>query len=177
VTDDRYAIVPAEPRHAARLPGIERAAAPLFPEEDLSPEAWAAVTEPATFARAAAEGRLWVALDADAEPVGFALVGTVDGLPHLQEMDVHPDHARLGIGRRLVETVLATAREAGHPAVTLTTFRHLPWNAPFYARCGFRELRDDELGPGLRQVLDDEAASGLDSRKRVAMRCDLVGPR
>jgi GNAT superfamily N-acetyltransferase len=166
-------IVRAESRHLAALPEIERAAASLFPKEDLSPEAWDDCTEPEAFADAAEEGRVWVALVDSATPVGFALVESIDGLPHLQEIDVHPDYARRGIGRLLVEKVLDTARRGGHAAVTLTTFRHLAWNAPFYQSCGFRELGDAELGAGLRRTLADEAATGLDPAKRVAMRCEL----
>jgi len=33
----------------------------------------------------------------------------------------------------------------GLPALTLTTFTHVPWNAPYYTRCGFRVLDDAEI--------------------------------
>jgi len=55
------------------------------------------------------------------------------------------------------------------PAVTLTTFEDVPWNAPLYRHLGFRELRDDELGPGLRAIRDRETAHGLDPARRVSM--------
>jgi hypothetical protein len=54
--------------------------------------------------------------------------------------------------------------------VTLTTFRDIPWNAPFYARLGFRELQAEELTPALRARVAEEAAHGLPASLRLAMR-------
>jgi len=45
----------------------------------------------------------------------------------------------------------------GLPALTLTTFAYVPWNAPCYARCGFRVLDDAEITPGLRAIREQEA--------------------
>ena len=92
---------------------------------------------------------------------------------HLEELDVHPDHGRKGLGRKLVQTVLDWARDEGYPAVTLTTFIHLPWNAPFYETFGFVRLPESALSDGLRAELDWEVDQGLEREKRVAMRCDL----
>lgn len=69
--------------------------------------------------------------------------------------------------------VATWAGEAGMPAVTLTTFSDVPWNAPLYRQLGFRVLRDEEIGPGLRAVRDEETAHGLDPARRVCMRMDL----
>jgi hypothetical protein len=54
----------------------------------------------------------------------------------------------------------------------LTTFRHLPWNAPFYQKVGFRILEKANLDEQLAEILEEEA-KGLDITKRVAMRLDL----
>ena len=64
------------------------------------------------------------------------------------------------------------APAAGLPALTLTTFADVPWNAPYYARCGFRILHDAEITPGLRAIRHHEAALGLDRWPRVCMRRD-----
>lgn len=128
------------------------------------------------FRSAQESGLLWVARDPAGTPVGFALVEWLDGEPHLDEIDVHPAHGRRGLGRALVAAVLDWAREAGQRGITLTTFRDVPWNAPFYASLGFRELAPPELGPGLAAALRDEAARGLDPARRVAMRCALRAP-
>lgn len=61
----------------------------------------------------------------------------------------------------------------GVPALTLTTFTDVPWNAPYYLRCGFRVLDDEEIGPGLREIRRRERAHGLDRWPRVCMRRDL----
>jgi GNAT superfamily N-acetyltransferase len=120
--------------------------------------------------RALAAGLLWVARAPDGEPVGFALVEIVDGQPHLEEIDVDPAHGRRGLGRALLEAVLGWARGAGFGALTLTTFRDFPWNTPFYERMGFRALAPHEIGPGLAEVVREEAARGLDPATRVTMR-------
>ena len=73
-----------------------------------------------------------------------------------------------------MQTVCDWARERGFASVTLTTFRHLAWNAPFYARSGFAVLGDQELTPALRQRLQAEADMGLDPTKRIAMRFELT---
>ena len=57
--------------------------------------------------------------------------------------------------------------------MTLTTFRHVPWNQPLYEHLGYRELTDGEIGPELRSLMAEEAAHGLDPALRVAMRKDL----
>jgi hypothetical protein len=38
--------------------------------------------------------------------------------------------------------------EAGYPAVTLRTFRDVPWNGPFYLRRGFAVVDSAALSPG-----------------------------
>ena len=66
------------------------------------------------------------------------------------------------------------ARSHGYGAVTLTTYRDVPWNAPFYERLGFSVL--DELTPELAWIRDHEKAIGDDDfGPRLAMRRDL-GP-
>jgi hypothetical protein len=56
------------------------------------------------------------------------------------------------------------------PALTLSTFRAVPWNGPYYARLGFVELRTEELTPGLTEILAEETAFGLDPAERIFMR-------
>jgi GNAT superfamily N-acetyltransferase len=166
-------IVVAQPSHVPQLPGIELAAAALFPVGDLPEPLRTDTTSLEELLDAQRAGRLWVALSGTREPIGMALVGIVDGLPHLEELDVRPEYGRRGVGASLVRTVQAWALEAGSQAISLTTFSHLPWNAPFYERLGFRPLSTDELTPGLRAILIEEARQGLDPAKRVAMRCEI----
>jgi len=121
-------------------------------------------------------GRAWVLLldrPSGAILVAYALVDLVDGAAHIEQISVDPAFSRQGLGRRLIDHVAAGARGEARAAMTLTTFRDVPWNAPYYARCGFRVLAESELGPELRAKRDSEAAFGLDPALRVCMRRDL----
>lgn len=75
---------------------------------------------------------------------GFAQVLEIEGDAHLQMLAVRRDHGRQGIGTALVRAAMEEARRRGHRRLTLSTYRDVPWNAPFYARLGFEELTRDE---------------------------------
>jgi GNAT superfamily N-acetyltransferase len=167
-------IEPATKSHLSAIPRIEQAAAAMFAEADLPLHIRYRVTDRATLASAQRDGRLWVALNAKREPVGFAHVCLIDDQAHLDEMDVHPDFARRGIGTALVNTVVDWARLQGYEELTLITFRHLPWNAPFYAALGFEIVSDDLLGHEMRDLLRQEAKAGLKAANRICMRKTLT---
>lgn len=120
-------------------------------------------------------GLAWVAAEGagTGTPVGYLLADRVDGNLHVEQVSVHPARARRRIGRSLLEHLAERAPAEGAAALTLTTFTDVPWNAPYYARCGFRTLDDSGLGPGLRDIRDREAVHGLDRWPRVCMRRDL----
>ncbi|TFV63231.1 UNVERIFIED_ORG: GNAT family N-acetyltransferase [Bacillus sp. AZ43] len=77
-------------------------------------------------------GRAWVRADADDRAVAYVLADVVDGCAHLEQVTVHPDAAGHGHGRDLVEHLAAWAADRHLPAITLTTFVDVPWNAPYY---------------------------------------------
>jgi GNAT superfamily N-acetyltransferase len=154
------------------LRAIERAAGAMFVEAGMPDVAAHEPDSVAALAEYLAGGRAWV-VTVDDEPAGYALVDLVDGLAHLEQLSVDPKYGRRGLGTRLVESVCDWARERGLAAVTLTTFEHVSWNAPFYARRGFRAIDDDEIGPELRELREEEAAEGLDPSIRVCMRRDV----
>ena len=164
-----YRIVPARQHDLPLLPAIELAAARMLTGH--APSSVLGETTTQFELRAAwRQGRLWVAL-ADDVPVGFAHVVVHEaGVAHLEELDVHPAHGRRGLGRRLVATVCAWAAERGYHAVTLTTFRDVPWNLPFYESCGFSVVPPAEMSHALRSVVIDEWRRGLDPKRRVVMR-------
>ncbi len=97
-------------------------------------------------------------------PVGFALVSGLDGNVHLDQLAVHPVHEGKGLGTALLEAVCALGD------VTLTTFRDVPWNAPWYARRGFHVLDSAEWGPGLEALVAHERELGIEVAPRVVMR-------
>jgi GNAT superfamily N-acetyltransferase len=76
--------------------------------------------------------------------IGFAHVVDMESHAHLDQISVHPDHGRRGVGTALLEAAAERAALRGHGALTLTTYADVPWNGPFYARHGFVELDDDE---------------------------------
>ncbi len=163
----------ADRDHLPAIPAIELAAAAMFSEADLPVEIRYRVTEDEFLQQAQRDARLWVALTGDRMPVGFARAEILDGGAHLDEMDVLPDYRRQGIGTRLMHTIVDWARAGGFHAVTLVTFRHLPWNAPFYERLGFVSMQAADLGEEVRMLMAAEGRAGIDMRKRVCMKLDL----
>ena len=164
-----YTIAAARPQDVRLLPAIELAAARLLaghaPETVLNQ-----TTSEETLERAQRDGHLWVAL-ADDVPVGFAHVDVIEpDVAHLEEVDVHPEHARRGLGTRLVMQVCAWATAAGYQSVSLTTFRDVAWNMPFYARLGFEVVPAEQLSRALRALVEDERRRGLEPSRRVVMR-------
>src|SRR6516165_7952642 len=106
-------------------------------------------------------------------PAGFVITDMVDGCMHVEQLSVDPGNARRGLGRALLDHTAEQAAAAGVPALTLTTFADVPWNAPYYVRCGFRVLEDREVTAGLRAIRQREASFGMDRWPRVCMRRDL----
>jgi GNAT superfamily N-acetyltransferase len=119
--------------------------------------------------------RAWVAVDDHDAPIAYLVVDLVDGNAHVEQVSVRPSFARRRIGRDLINHVEQWAREHGIPALTLTTFRDVAWNGPYYERCGFRTLRPDEVTPGLVAIRGHETELGLDRWPRVCM-CREVEP-
>ncbi|MFZ3006835.1 MAG: GNAT family N-acetyltransferase [Phenylobacterium sp.] len=150
------------------LPRIERSAGEAFRGTD---QAWIAddiVAEADAYPPLIEAGGVWVAED-DGVVAGFISTEPLADAFHILELAVGHDQQRKGIGRALMGGALAEARTAGFRAATLTTFRTIPWNGPFYARLGFEIL--DEPPASLAEILAEEAARGLTDR--VAMRMAL----
>jgi GNAT superfamily N-acetyltransferase len=159
---------PAEMADIPALPDLERSAGKAFLDTQ---HAWVAgdeVMEAEDYPPLVASRAVWVA-ESDGALAGFATTTQHGTELHLLELAVHLEHQRKGIGRRLVEAVTSAARERGCTAVTLTTFRGVSFNAPFYGRLGFQMLETPP--PHLAAVLADEAARGLTDR--CAMRLSL----
>jgi GNAT superfamily N-acetyltransferase len=165
-----YKIRVAQSTDLAFLPEIEQAASVLFEavsylglgELDLASEDVDLESE-----------YVWVVVDVQDRPVGFAIAHFLGDAVHLHELDVHPDHGRQGLGRQLIEAVGSWARVQGKQAITLTTFRDVPWNGPYYRRLGFRILEETEITPELKAVLQEEIEAGLPVEHRVCMQFDF----
>ena len=173
----RFEIRRARAEDVAVLPQIEHLAGLLFAtcEEDLglSDDMPGQLIDLETFAQAQQAGFLWVAVAGD-EVIGFALVSEVGGCAHLDELDVLPEHGRRGAGSALVAAVCEWATGEGYAAVTLRTFRDVPWNAPFYERRGFRSVESAALSPGHVALEARERERGLRTDLRVTMAFDIA---
>jgi ribosomal protein S18 acetylase RimI-like enzyme len=122
--------------------------------------------------RASVEQRSWVAVDDGGSIIGFAVAWVVDGEGHLDELAVAPEHGRRGVGRALVDEVVAWTVAQELPSITLTTFRDVPWNGPYYEKLGFRVV--SPLSPALQALVDEQATWGLEPSLRVVMRRSLL---
>ena len=164
-----FSIRLARREDAEHLPAIERAAAVLFEGDPDCAEldfddVWTAEEHRGLIAK----GHCLVA-EKGGRIVGFIATQPFGRELHICEMDVHPDAQGQGIGSVLLRACLLDAANAGFRAVTLTTFRDLPWNGPFYARLGFVEVEDIEAHPRLAAELEEEIAAGLPEERRAAM--------
>ena len=152
---------------------IERAAGEQYREYGLD---IVADDEPETvevLAEYTEDGRAWVAVDSSNRPLGYILVDVIDGCGHIEQVSVVPRHQGEGVGRAFIEEVREWAISSGLTALTLTTYKHIPWNMPLYEHLGFRSLPLNEISRGVRAVRASEAEHGLDPDLRVVMRLDL----
>jgi predicted N-acetyltransferase YhbS len=125
-------------------------------------------------ARKIAAREIIVAVDADATCMGFVMFEPQPARIYVQELDVLTSHAGQRIGAALIEQVAQLARAQRLPQLILSTFREVPWNAPYYRRLGFRDIEEAELDAALIERRDAHIARGLDESKRVFMRRDLA---
>ncbi|MDR3399905.1 MAG: GNAT family N-acetyltransferase [Pandoraea sp.] len=167
----------ATPDDAPALPRVDRSAGELF---RLLPElAWLADGAGMPVARhreLIMKGVAWVAVDQDDKPVAFLEAEVFGDELHVWEVSVHRDWQSRGLGRALMAAASGHAAHTGLAALTLTTFRDVPWNGPFYTRLGFVPIAAPDLSERLRKVLAHEVAAGLPEARRCAMR-QRVMPR
>jgi GNAT superfamily N-acetyltransferase len=117
-------------------------------------------------ARIATRGLL-VAPDDYDEPAGFVMFRPVEARLYVEQIDVLPAFERRGIGAGLLDAVGARALAGGLQGLSLSTFRDVPWNAPYYRRLGFVET--PTLTLGLAAIRAEHVARGLDETARVFM--------
>ena len=163
----------ARPEDAELMPAIESAAAALFADDpDLAGLDFDEVWEPSELRSLIRRGHCLVSHVGD-EMVGFLVTQPFGRELHIWEMDVLPAFQGRGIGAGLVRACMVDARNSGFRALTLTTFRDLPWNGPFYAKLGFDEVTALDAHPRLAGELANEVDDGLPAERRCAMICFL----
>jgi GNAT superfamily N-acetyltransferase len=155
---------------AGRLRDIETAAGEAF--RTLGMHAVAEDPPPSIqeLSRYITSGTCWVSTAGEQKAVAYILVDQIDGNVHIAQVTVHPQYARLGIGKALIDEVASWAAPHGFTALTLTTFRDVPWNRPYYERLGFAVVPQRLWPVGIRRLVSAEAADGLAAWPRVVMR-------
>lgn len=108
-------------------------------------------------------------VDGADEPVAFMACRVADQRLHIDELDVQDGQHGKGLGKRLLQHAADWARANGLRRLSLTTFRSIPWNAPYYARFGFRDWDPAEAPDDIQQALRKEAANGLSDRCAMVM--------
>lgn len=167
------AVRPTRPAEIAHLPDVERSAAQAFLA--IPALAWLAqapVIDAGIHRQYLAQNRSLVAVQ-EGDVVGFVLFDPVDDDLFIAELSVRRERQGRGIGQSLLAAAAERAALGGFAAVALTTFRDVPWNAPYYARRGFSVIGEEALTPGLKQRLAEEEAHGLARGMRCAMRLTL----
>ena len=166
---DDFVVEPASGIDFESVPRLELAAAKMLDPADLVPAIAAITTSTEEAMAAQQEGRLIVARTSEGKVIGFALLAELDGHTHLEELDVAPQYGRQGTGRALVCAAIEAARVRGDAEITLSTFAHVPWNAPFYTSMGFGEIPPGEYTQGMQVLRRSESELGLDLGKRIVM--------
>jgi GNAT superfamily N-acetyltransferase len=169
VADTGLVIRPALTADLRRIQEIETAAGELF--RTVGMDAIADDPPPTVEQLNAyvAAGTAWVATEPAGRVAGYILVETHGCWAHIEQVTVHPEHGRRGIGAALIVQVDQWAVERGLERLSLTTFRDVPWNAPYYQRLGFRHLPGTERPAWLRGVVEREKRHGLALWPRTVM--------
>lgn len=126
-----------------------------------------ALAEAARWADAIAGQRAFVASDTADTVIGFIVMGFADGDPYLDQISVHPDYMRRGVGSKLLTRAIAWSD--GKP-LWLTTYAHLPWNGPYYEQHGFVRVAVNSCGPEVLSLLQQQRAALPAPEQRIAMK-------
>lgn len=165
-----YALRSARMEDIPAFAAIETAADALFEPTGLLDRVEPGAQVPEEAYRSAIENRLLFLVEAiGRRPVGFALCSARAPDLYLDQIAVDPAHGRKGIGQALIMRVIREAEARQFDSVSLSTFRDVPWNAPYYERFGFRALPRKKLEPWMLE-LEEIQAETLDVDKRCFMR-------
>ena len=158
-------------RHAdiQQLGSVERSAAEIFRTVGLDYLCDGPTVDPSFLASMIASNHLWVAVDRSDKPIGFSGGENVEGNFHLVEISVAQWYQGKGVGRVLMGLLTDAVRREGYKTITLTTYRHLPWNGVWYSRQGFVEVPVVEMGPEYWRIWQIEAQHGFDMASRCVM--------
>jgi GNAT superfamily N-acetyltransferase len=110
-------------------------------------------------------------------PIGFALMKLKADTAWLDQLSVLDRWQRHGHGAALIDRTARQARTLGFDTLYLSTYRDVPWNAPFYTRRGFSVVPRGHWPRALRVQFLLENSHGHPPWWRVIMQRSLGGDR
>jgi GNAT superfamily N-acetyltransferase len=149
---------------------VERSAAEIFRTANLDFLADGDTVDPKALAAMAQANHLWIAANRFDQPIGFVGGEYLNGNFHIVEISVAKEFQGKGVGTALMTAMVQQVSREGYKSVTLTTYKDLPWNGPWYSRMGFFEVNAQDMGREYLDILGSEAEHGLDLRSRCVMR-------
>jgi amino-acid N-acetyltransferase len=69
------------------------------------------------------------------------------GVGYIEDISVHPDFQRVGVGTKLFEAMRDEARDAGIPQLVVRVWTKAPWAMAFYKKLGFVLIDDGAPAP------------------------------
>lgn len=116
-------------------------------------------------------------VEADWKPAGYtAWRDEAPGVAYVEEMNVHPDFQRFGLGSRLMAAIRDDARAAGIGHVVVRVWERAPWAIAFYRKLGFVEIEADAPAP-VRHWRDEKLNAGRPlTRSGETLMWQEVGP-
>lgn len=155
-----------------KIAPLEKAAAEAFRRIGMDAIADDAPIADSILMQAVQDQRLWVAVEYGV--LKAYLLG--DFLPHslhIDQVTVHPDASRRGLGALMIESVSADPRSKERGFITLTSFANVPWNAPYYERIGFLDIAESDWPEGVSEKVAEEQQHGLAAWPRVVMQREI----
>jgi GNAT superfamily N-acetyltransferase len=166
----------ASPDDVPKVAPLEQAAAEVFRTIGMDAVADDPPIANSVLLQAVEDRRLWVAVEYGV--LKAYLLG--EFLPrslHIDQVTVHPDAARRGLGALMIESVSADPRSKRLGLLTLTSFKDVPWNAPYYRRIGFVDIDEPDWPEGVAEKVAAEREQGLDAWPRVVMQRVISEPK
>jgi predicted N-acetyltransferase YhbS len=166
---NQFEISPGNAEEIDHLIEVDKAAGQMFAGLGvIRPEALADHVPADVLQNAIEDDDLCVVRKSGGPAVGFVMTSARGGTLYLEQISVSPDVGRQGIGSALVRQVFAKAKQRKVKAVTLSTFRDVPWNGPFYKRHGFKEIPRKKMTDWMLEI-EAAQAEDLDIDERCFM--------